>query len=863
MCRIPLAFRRALCALLLSIHPAKLPAQGDVQSKVLALVDADQSTHSGDNGQDGADGRINLAAIAYHYAHASSYRDGGSSPSNAIDGKPETAWHLASTVTEAWIETSLGTLTPIERLVLSEPQRRIGWHRVSVYDGNNWRTLYEADHVEPSGRTFPGVVVSALRIEIRTSGGGGLSEISVYRSKSKPSPAGPVVKLRPTPDVVGTSMTYVGFSSANLVEGDNQGAWLRYFGVNGLRTWYTANRHVQNNDLRLGESVDTLDAFAKRRADVRADPLGCKVIDWEAIATRAANPFEDPKRSTTTVDYANLLLQKLGITPLCELNGATWDEHWQTAWRNWVTLYAWVFHQARTAGVCHYEYANEPETFAFKLKPEIYVRSLQIYSDAVHSAIADVNRLHRISLTPVFAAPVLAGSGSSELARAMMRMIRTDFEGRRSDAPLVEWFCKHRYSSRPRSYVAEIDEMNSMMRLESPDGAALPIIYSEFNHTTGRMWARPETAFTCDTPVVFRNQASVWGLATQAGAKAFYQFKFADGQRKANSVCKTLLRDHDPEVAAGRGGDIGDSTKNAEVTRLFAEGFSRALPLLETGCQSADINVSPLCSRDPSDGRIHLWLPQPNSRTDYALTLDLSGLSIPRGCLVQIKEVSAARFGETVIRTQVADKPLALVQPRESVWLIGIEPGPCRPEILTPEADGEVRQGTESAACFGKASVMGVRQSSEGSNRISLVRFRLPADIAAARRVLLRVHGRVDGPSGDAFDHLVYGMLGSDWDERTLNAGHAPGICRTVSAMTKVDLATRPVGHLSFVPGESARSAWLDVTSFAQEHPDAMVTFVLIKEKKYADDDFHSYTATFSTREDPQDERRPALELWR
>jgi hypothetical protein len=71
------------------------------------------------------------------------------------------------------------------------------------------------------------------------------------------------------------------------------------------------------------------------------------------------------------------------------------------------------------------------------------------------------------------------------------------------------------------------------------------------------------------------------------------------------------------------------------------------------------------------------------------------------------------------------------------------------------------------------------------------------------------------------------------------------------------------VGHLSFVPGESARTAWLDATSFAQEHPGDGVTFVLIKEKKYADDDFHAYTATFSTREDPQVERRPALELWR
>jgi hypothetical protein len=203
------------------------------------------------------------------------------------------------------------------------------------------------------------------------------------------------------------------------------------------------------------------------------------------------------------------------------------------------------------------------------------------------------------------------------------------------------------------------------------------------------------------------------------------------------------------------------------------------------------------------------------------------------------------------------------VQPRESVWLIGIEPKPCRLEILTPEADGEVRQGPEKGANFGKASVMGVRQSSDGSNRISLIRFRVPSDIATVRRVLLRVHGHVDGPSGDAFDHLVYGMPGSDWDEKTLSAGQAPGICRTVSAVAKVDLATRPVGHLSFVPGEAACIAWLDVTSFVQEHPDAAVTFVLIKEKKYADDDFRAYTATFSTREDLQDERRPALELWR
>jgi hypothetical protein len=427
----------------------------------------------------------------------------------------------------------------------------------------------------------------------------------------------------------------------------------------------------------------------------------------------------------------------------------------------------------------------------------------------------------------------------------------------------VQWFCKHRYNTRPHSYVAEIDEMNAMMRAESPDREALPIIYSEFNHSTGRNWARPETTYTGDTPEVFRNQASVWGLASRAGTKAFYQFKFANGLRKSNSICKTLVRDHDPGTPVGSDGDIGDSTKNAEVTRLFAEGFAQARPLLDPGCRSADINVIPLCSRDSATGRIHLWLPQPNSRADYPLTLDLRGLAIPPDALLQIKEVSAARFGETVQRLPVTDRPLALIQPRDSVWLIGIEPVPSRLEILDPEADGEVRQGAEADRRFGGAPLMGVRQGSDGNNRISFIRFRLPADIATARRVLLRIHGRAEGPAGEAFDHLVYGTPAADWDEQTLNAHQTPALCHTVSAMARVDLDSRPVGHLSFMPGAPERTAWLDVTTYAAEHPGAAVTFVLIKEKKYPDDDFRAYSASFATREEAQKNHRPALEVWR
>ena len=231
-----LSVRSLLMILFLSFWPSGLSlmaAAGGKTPDVLTLVEADQSVHVGDQGQDGPDGRINLAAIALHYAHVSSYRDGGKASVNAIDGKQETAWLVANTKTESWIEVSLGMATPIHRIVLIEPKPIIRWHRVSIHDANGWRPLYEVKGLDPQGRSFPTVLAGALLIEIRTSGGGGLSEIGVYRDPSQTMPTNPVVTLRPEPRVVGTSMEYVGFSSVHLVEGENQAAWLRYMGMNG------------------------------------------------------------------------------------------------------------------------------------------------------------------------------------------------------------------------------------------------------------------------------------------------------------------------------------------------------------------------------------------------------------------------------------------------------------------------------------------------------------------------------------------------------------------------------------------------------------------------------------------------------
>lgn len=827
----------------------------------LAEIEADQ--HHEDSVSTAADdpsGKINLAAISPQYAHPSTYDSGSHAGPAAVDGSEETSWAFPSAVTEASLEISLGAPTPINRIVLKEYKGPARSHEVEYHDAQGWKQLFAGGAIEAGGHRFNTVYAGALRIKLKTAGGGGLREVEVYRDKTRPAKPEPVIQLAPARKVVGKSLEFVAFSAVNPIEGDNSGAWLRYFGVNGVRTWYTASRHVIASDLQLGDPVAGVGDFDRRRERLRADPLKSGFIHWESIARRAAGRFEE-KDSVYTVDYANRLLQRLSIAPLCELNVNKWDDSWTTAWRNWVTLYAWVFHQARSAGVCRYQYANEPETFYKKITPAIYTRSVQIHADAIRSAIEDANRIAGLKLQPVFAAPVLASTGTGEMARLMMRNLRTDYHGQRVGYDLVQWFNKHRYNSRPRSYEQEIAEMNAMMAEESPLKQPLPVIYSEFNYSTGAHWDRPQVTFSSDTPQVFRNEASVWGLCALSGAKAMYQFKFADGRRKGNNVCTTLVREHDAGTPAGPPSDIGDSTRSAEVTRLFAEGFSRERPLLECGLRCADINVRPLCARDAESGRHYLWLAQPNSRADYPLQLDLRGLGLPAGALLVIKEVSASHFGEVSLRQPLPEtQQLPLVQPKDSVWLIGIEAQPGRRESLEPIADGQVMQGAAANQNFGRDTVMGVAQgAAQGANRISFLRFPPVAGAGTnLSRAFLRVHGSAQG--ANRFSCLVYGHAESQWDETRLCAANAPAVCRTVSAVARVDLHTRPVAHLSF--GQEPTERVVDVTEYVKEFPGKAITFVLIKERRLPDEDFAGQSAEVATKENPDATRRPALELW-
>ena len=849
-------------ALVAAPKPAvRPPAQAP--GNPLAAVEAEQAGGGGMDRGNESGGRINLASISYHYAHPSSYADGGHAAPNAIDGSDRTAWVIARSVTQAWIEVSLGLSVPCNQLALKEPGKQIVAHEVEHYDGQAWRTLHRGGAINPAGFRFPTVTGGMFRVTIRTQGGGGLTEIEAYNPGGEPVRAAPArtVVITPTDEPAGRSMKYAGLSGVHLVPGNNQPAWLRYLGINGVRTWYTAATHVRAEDLFPGNPAPDLQEFDRRKAALRANPERDTSVDWAAIKARNATLYQH-NQASYAVDYAHDIFKKLTLTTVCELNMGKWDATWQNSWKNWLTLYAWAYCLARDHEVSRFTYANEPETFINRITLDVFVRSLQIHADALRCAVEDVNRFHGKNLTPVFSAPVLAGSGTSDMAKSMMRNLRTDYHGRPAGHDLVQWFDKHRYNARPRSFVAEIDAMNEMMRAESPRRQALPIVYTEFNYSTGASWAKPETPYSNDTPGVFRNLASVWGLAMEQGVHGMYLFRFADERLKGNNVCSTLVREHDPDVPAGSERDIGDSTKNAEVMRLFAEGFQNERRLCKTSVRCPDLNYRAHAADAPEAGLYYLWMVQPNSSEDYPVSLDLSRLGVSPGGRVMIKEISDSHFGEVVQNLAIPQtRTLAMVQPRDSVWLASITRNPPQVERLLPSDDAEVIQGPAARNC-GNQPVMSVQQgAAQGANHISFLKFDLggrnPQNLT---RALLQVHGRVSGGQGEPFTILAYGVEDDRWSESGITAMNAPAVYRTVSAVKTIGLNSRPVAHMTFSATQGTCA--VDVTDYVREHPDGHVTFVLIKEKKTPADDFGKYTATLDTKECPDASRRPCLELW-
>ncbi len=599
-----------------------------------------------------------------------------------------------------------------------------------------------------------------------------------------------------------------------------------------------------------------MEDFEEHKAAVRSGPEESEAIKWKSFIESDGH---------ANYKYEHSVLKELGITVVNETGPKDWPNDWENNFRNWAMTYMATYYLAKYYDVEVHQYGNEPDGYLNKYPDETIALKLQLVADAINCAIADVNRRFNKDLKAEYAAPVLASDPRSRVARVMMRNLRTDYRGRKMDRDLVQYYNRHRYGDRARQNVLEVNLVNQMMLEESATKQALPQIFTELNYFTGGNWSRPHITVTSDSPAVFCSLASIWGqmMATQK-VHGIFLFKLYSGANQwGNTVCYGFVRESDTQKAryANRADkyDIGYSTKNAEVLRLFAEGFSNGHPLLKTDVDCSDMHFQAYTSYNPKNETYFLWTVQPNDSSNYEVEIDLSKLDVNSGAKVVVKEISDGSFGEVIFQGALPEnRKFRAIQPKESAWLVSVPKNKVHAtKDYAPIADTTVRQGQFAAKNFGSEPSLKVRRCSKSDNsHISFIRFKIDDTPGKdVHRALLRVHGRrrSDYDFDDSFVFRIYGMVEDDWQELETNANNAPGICKTVSAVRRgvTTIEAPPVGHMSFTnkPGFSE----IDVTNFVKEHKGQELTFLLIRELKLPGENTDFDWAELDSREGRKD----------
>ena len=114
-----------------------------------------------------------------HYAQSSSYAS-GQFAFRAIDGEVKSGWSLNKTDKKGWIDVSIGLPATADKIIIHEAGNKVKDYKVSIYDGEKWEALASGGTLGTKDFSLRPTKISSIRVEIETTGGGGISEIELY-----------------------------------------------------------------------------------------------------------------------------------------------------------------------------------------------------------------------------------------------------------------------------------------------------------------------------------------------------------------------------------------------------------------------------------------------------------------------------------------------------------------------------------------------------------------------------------------------------------------------------------------------------------------------------------------------------------
>jgi hypothetical protein len=326
--------------------------------------------------------------------------------------------------------------------------------------------------------------------------------------------------------VVGKTMKYVGYNQGYYVPGSNASGWIEYSGVNSLRVWTTLNSYVPLSAVQVDKSISNVDEFDKRKEDLRTDPEKNKYIKWDQLLPL----YNDTEKATNTnpmiLSYVLTELKRLKVDPILQISGTDFKDTWSNKWQQWQRFYALAYYAAKTGDVTMFAMQNEPNHKASgPMKLDQWIGGMQIVSDALTSAIEDVNKKYGKNLKARMVGPVTAGN-NPEWWAAVAKNVRTDYHGKAIDHNLLGIFSTHSYNSPAAGYETRVSNIRKILADNQPDGKLLPIVYTEIGRWMNAYLIDKEE--TMDSPSLFTEWAGIYANNTKNGAYGMWAFKFSN-----------------------------------------------------------------------------------------------------------------------------------------------------------------------------------------------------------------------------------------------------------------------------------------------------------------------------------------------
>ncbi|MGI8966927.1 MAG: DUF7594 domain-containing protein [Limisphaerales bacterium] len=651
-------------------------------------------------------------------------------------------------------------------------------------------------------------------------------------------------KLGTTPDVVGINF-------GHWFPGSNTRAWWSYCGASGGRIFISPSILEPTDSLApVGDGVTDQASFVSRKAALRADPLNPAYINWNYIT----NQYE-------TVDFAgsnhykiNSALREarqLGINILAQITGTATrfpiasSSDWAGKWEYWHHYYTQAFYLGREFDVQRFEMYNEPD--AVPVTVADYFQRIQLASDAIQSAQADVNALYGKSLVPLILGPTTAGNAYSDYTGSYGDYCVNNRHLNYLGQIDLNWLNMHKYDYHEYDHTGDVygsnlAQLNSLLTSGMAPDPRFPTTITEFDVHTGANF--DAITNTMDAPIEYSKLGGICVELMSNLISEMYVFKFSQTARTTSGtvypVQKNALHYVDSTNAPY---NVGGISKAGEVWRLFYKAFAPGHDRLKTVSDTSTTSMEAHTSYDPIRRRYFVYAANVSSAS-VTINVDLTALNIPAANKILVEEVSESSYGSGKTWTNLSAGPiLSTTQAGYTVLLYTIPLDPQQSEqIISASEDAQVKDGVNSGVNYGAATTMTARNdtATRDNRSAGLVKFQLPVLTRTnVQYAVLSLSASTVSATATAQAH-VYGLDNNNWAQGTVTWTTAPNLLGNIAAGALIkNNFINDLGGTAHVVGQvvvsfpTASEKLIDVTDFIRNGTNSIVSFLTSQDPRW------------------------------